>query len=287
MERRERFVSTNHIRLHVIQAGPDAGPLAILLHGFPEFWYGWRHQIDSLAAKGYRVWVPDQRGYNQSDKPQGVADYSLDCLADDVVGLIDAAGAERAFLAGHDWGTAAAWWVAARNPNRIARLAILNVPHPVVMQRHIWRSPRQMLRSWYIGFFQIPRLPEYLASWNNYQPIVRMLRASSHPGTFADDDLALYRKAWSAPGALTAMLNWYRAIVRKPPRHLADPRIHVPTLILWGVKDIALGSELAPASLAMCDDGDLVFFENATHWVQHEEPEQVNSLLHAFFEKGI
>src|SRR5437879_4698652 len=160
-------IATNGIRLNVAQAGPPDGPLVILLHGFPEFWYGWRKQIPALAAAGYRVWAPDQRGYNFSDKPPDVRDYTLDKLAADVAGLIEAAGRQRAIIVGHDWGGAVAWWLAANNPERVERLVIINVPHPLVMRRLILRDPRQTLRSWYMFMFLLPRLPEWFARRRN------------------------------------------------------------------------------------------------------------------------
>jgi len=166
----QRFIETNGVRLNVLQDGPQDGPLAILLHGFPEFSDGWRRQIPFLAAAGYRVWAPDQRGYALSDKPDGIAAYALDELAADVVGLMDAAGRERAFLVGHDWGAAVAWWVAQTQPQRVVRLVVINVPHPAVMLAHLRGSLAQLLKSWYIFYFQLPWLPEWtlsLASWRS------------------------------------------------------------------------------------------------------------------------
>lgn len=281
------FVETNDrsdgrtpgVTLHVVQAGPVDGPLIILLHGFPEFWYGWRHQINALAEAGFCVWVPDQRGYNVSDKPTGVAAYSIDTLADDVVGLIDAAGRKKAAIVGHDWGAAVAWWTAVVYPERIERLVTLNVPHPMVMKQFARRNPGQLLRSWYIGFFQIPRLPEILSRLGNWAVPVRTLRKSSRPGTFTDADLQQYRIAWSQPGAFTAMINWYRASLQKPPARQPSIRITVPTLLIWGVRDQFLKREMAPLSIDLCDNGRIVFVENATHWVHHEEADQVNKLL--------
>src|SRR5512145_875022 len=149
-------IVTHHIHLHVAQAGSPDGPLVILLHGFPEFWYGWRRQIPALASAGYRLWAPDQRGYNLSDKPDGIAAYNLDDLAADVIGLIDAARQEKAYLVGHDWGAAVAWRVANQYPERLQRLVVMNVPHPAVMAQHVRRSFAQLRKSWYILFFQIP-----------------------------------------------------------------------------------------------------------------------------------
>jgi pimeloyl-ACP methyl ester carboxylesterase len=272
-------IATNGIHLHVAQAGPADGPLVLLLHGFPEYWYGWRSQIPALAQAGLRVWAPDQRGYNLSDKPRQVRDYRLDTLAADVAGLIEAAGVEQADVVGHDWGGAVAWQVAMDFPERVNRLAVLNCPHPWVMRRHLLRSPRQMLRSSYILGFQIPWLPEKIAQMGNWRLMVRALTRSSRPGTFSEADFDEYRRAWSQPGAFRSMLNWYRALVRHPPRDSSEKHIHVPALLIWGERDKFLGKEMAQPSIDLCDDGRLVVFDEATHWVQHEESLRVNDLL--------
>lgn len=281
------YIAANGIRLHVVQAGPDEGPLVILLHGFPEFSYGWRRQIPYLASAGYRVWAPDQRGYNRSDKPDGIAEYTLDSLAADVIGLIDAAGQEKVFLVGHDWGAAVAWWVAAKYPDRLAKMVVLNVPHGAVMKKNLRHNFNQLRRSWYIFFFQVPWLPEFLARRQNWKMPAQALEESSRPGTFTKSDLDQYRQAWSRPDAYRSMLNWYRAIVQKPSTPPINPRITVPTLLIWGAQDRFLGRELAQPSIDLCDDGRLVFIEEATHWVQHEEPERVNGLIDAFLREGL
>jgi pimeloyl-ACP methyl ester carboxylesterase len=249
-----------------------------MLHGFPEFSYGWRHQIPALVEAGYRVWAPDQRGYNLSDKPKGIAAYNLDVLAADVVGLIDAAGSEKALLIGHDWGGLVAWQVAARYPDRLAKLVVLNAPNTATGQRRRI-SLAQLRKSWYILFFQLPWLPEYLMRQNNWQLVVDSLTGSSRPAAFSGKELERYRQAWSQPDAFRAMLNWYRALLREPTRRPAGRRIDVPTLLIWGAKDHFLGRELAQPSIDRCAEGRLVFIEEATHWVQHEEPERVNALI--------
>ena len=274
---------TNGIRLHVVQSGSRYGPPVILLHGFPEFWYGWRQQIQPLADSGFRVWAPDLRGYNLSDKPTGIAAYRLDELANDVVGLIDAAGVENCYLAGHDWGAAVAWWVALRYPERVRKLAILNIPHPAVMTQMLLSNPAQLRRSWYIFFFQIPFLAEGVLRNNDLEPMVKILRYGSKPGSFTEDDIERYRHAWWRKDAITSMLNWYRAVIQMHPDISGDLRIRVPTLILWGAQDAALGREMAQSSLELCDQGKLVFFENSSHWVQHDEAEAVNKHLVDFF----
>jgi epoxide hydrolase 4 len=283
---KHEMVGTNGIKLHVAQTGPQDGPLVILLHGFPEFWYGWRHQIPALAEAGYWVWAPDQRGYNLSEKPQEISAYNLDELAKDIIGLIDAAGREKAFVIGHDWGAAVAWWVAIHYPERVEKLGILNVPHPSVMAKTLRSQPRQLLKSWYIFFFQIPRLPEFLISRGHWQGAKQMMLSSSKPGSFSDEDLETYEEAWSQPQAFTSMINWYRAAMRNSRKMSRPSRIIVPTLMLWGVKDLALDRSMAQPSIDLCDDGRLVFFEQATHWVQHDEPDKVTKFLLDFLAKS-
>lgn len=276
------IIATNGIRLHVVEAGPPDGVPVILLHGFPEFWYGWRHQIPALVEGGFRVFAPDQRGYNLSDKPDSISAYNLDELARDVIGLIDSTGQPKVHLIGHDWGAAVAWWTAMHYPDRLNKLAILNVPHMSVMFKALRTNPAQMLRSWYIAFFQIPRLPEFMILSGDAMAGISALLRTSNPGSFTDHDIPHYIHAWKQPGAMTAMLNWYRAIVRYPPPPAADSRIHVPTRIIWGKNDVALTAQMAAQSLEYCNDGQLTMLENATHWVQHDQPERVNHLLLEF-----
>ena len=264
-------------------AGPQQGPVVVLLHGFPEFWYGWRRQIEPLAGAGFRVIVPDQRGYNLSGKPKGAAAYAIPELVSDVVAIADQLGKENIFLAGHDWGAAVAWSAALLHPERIAKLAIVNVPHPSVMRRFLYTRAGQMLRSWYIFFFQIPRLPERIFSACDFYVGTRALLRSSRPGAFSPDDLAQYHAAWSQPGALTAMINWYRAALRYRGK-FADRTVRVPTRILWGEGDRFLLTEMARESLRYCTNAELIPFPDATHWLQHEEPQKVSQLLVEFFQ---
>lgn len=263
-------------------AGPQGGPAVLLLHGFPEFWYGWHRQIEPLAAAGFRVIVPDQRGYNLSSKPRGVASYALPELVSDVIAIADQLGEHKISLAGHDWGAAVAWSTALLHPERIAKLSVLNVPHPSVMRRYVYTRIPQTLRSWYIFFFQVPRLPEALLSAFQFRTAARAMLGSSCPGTFSAKDLTQYREAWSQPGALTAMINWYRAAIRyRMP--FADRTVRVPTRILWGERDRFLMAEMAHESLRYCTNGELFTLAEASHWLQHEQPEKVSQLLIAFF----
>jgi len=279
-----RLIPTNGITLHTVLDGPEDGPVVLLLHGFPEFWYGWRQQIPALAAAGFRVLAPDQRGYNLSDRPRALSAYALDALANDALGLIDASGRERVYLVGHDWGAMVAWWVALIAPHRVQRLAILNVPHPTVMLNHITTDPAQLSRSLYAVFFQLPQLPERMMAANDWRLLARTLRETSLPGTFSDADLAEYRRAWSRPRAMTTMLNWYRALVRRPPAEVSSTRVVVPTTILWGMKDFALRAVMAEESAALCDDGELLAFPDNTHWLQHEAAAAVNEALISRFQ---
>ena len=280
------FVTPAEFTLHTVQAGPQDGALAILLHGFPEYWYGWRNQIPALAQAGYRVMAPDQRGYNLSEKPRNIQAYNLDRLAEDVLGLIDAAGRDRAFVVGHDWGAAVAWWIAIRYPQVVQKLVILNAPHPVVLRRYVKHNTKQKVRSWYIAFFQIPWLPEYLMRQIRWQAARNMMSLSSRPDTFTEHDIERYVRAWSRPRAMSSMIDWYRAAARTRTARLNDLHVRVPTRIIWGANDIALSRELAPLSLEMCDKGDLFFLEEATHWVQHDEPERVNELILDFLQNS-
>lgn len=270
----------NGVLLHGAAAGSEGGPLVILLHGFPDFWWGWRHQIEPLAAAGLRVLALDQRGYNLSHKPRGVRSYDLDTLAADVIALADAHGRRHVRLVGHDWGGLVAWWTASRHPDRVERLAILNAPHPAVFGSYARAHPSQLVKSGYVGFFQIPRLPEVVLRADDFALLRRALRGSSRPGTFSEEDFARYKAAWAEPGALTAMINWYRALRRR--RSIPDPRVAAPTLVIWGEQDRFLEKGLAGASLALCDSGRPVWFETAGHWVHLEEAEAVNAELIAF-----
>jgi epoxide hydrolase 4 len=276
-------IDTNGIRLHVAQAGPQKGPLVIMLHGFPEFWRGWRSQIPVLAEAGFRLWIPDQRGYNLSEKPTTLEAYNLDELAKDVVGLIDAAGVERCFLVGHDWGAAVAWWVAAKHPDRLKKLAVINVPHHAVMSRTLQTSYLQKLRSWYMFFFQLPLIPEFCLSLAGFRMLESSLVTSARPGTFSLEEMVQYRQAWAQPGALTGMINWYRALFRNRPKPPKTVKIEVPTMLIWGAGDRFLGREMAQPSIDLCEHGRLVMIDEATHWVHHEESGRVNALLDQFF----
>ncbi len=273
------------IRLHYVEAGE--GPLVILLHGFPEFWYSWRNQIAPLAQAGYHVVAPDMRGYNLSDKPLGWRLYDGDRLAHDIAGLIRHFGVERAHVVGHDWGAAVAYSVAMRHPEVTQSLSILNVPHPERMLAG-FRTWRQLRKSWYMFFFQIPGLPEKLIARDDFSFAKRSLRADS-PKAFSDVDLERYVEAWSQPGALTGMINYYRAALRRSPRAAQASLVPIQTrtLVIWGERDRHLGAELAEPLPEWVPNVRVERIPEATHWVQHDAPERVNELLVGFFADGV
>jgi pimeloyl-ACP methyl ester carboxylesterase len=280
-ELREGYAEVGDGRLHYVEAGE--GPLVVLLHGFPEFWFGWRLQIAPLAAAGFRVLAPDLRGYNLSSKPAGLAAYATDQLASDVRGLIRERGAESALLVGHDWGGTAAWATAMHHPEVVDRLAILNAAHPRRLQQGL-RTPRQLRKSWYFFFFQPPGLPERLVRASDWRFFRTFLRDARPP--YTPEDIERYVEAWSQPGAATAMLDYYRAAVRQSPKQAAAQLrpIAAPTLVVWGQRDRYLGSELAEPDRDDVPNLDRVErLPDASHWVHHDEAERVTQLLIDFF----
>jgi pimeloyl-ACP methyl ester carboxylesterase len=277
-----RRALVNGVDLHYVVAGQ--GPLVVLLHGFPECWYSWRHQIGPLAATNTVVAV-DQRGYNDSSKPPAVDDYDLEYLIEDVRALIEHCGHDRATIIGHDWGGAVAWAFAMRYPERTARLAVLNLPHPSLFMRALRTNPRQIRRSWYFAFFQVPRLPEWLLSRDNYGALAWVFALlARRSASFSEEDLVVYRAAWGQPGAMTAMINWYRAVVRTRGRTYRGlpHRIAQPTLLIWGTDDSALGQELTYGTERYALDLRVRYLDGISHWVQQEAPDAVNAMLVPF-----
>ncbi len=272
-------------RFFALAGGPSGGPLVLLLHGFPELSRSWRHQIRALAAAGHRAVAPDLRGYGRSDRS---GPYDLRTLARDAAGLVEALGRERAAVVGHDWGGAVAWATAVHQPRAVERLAILNCPHPGVLAEELLRNPRQLLRSWYVFFFQLPWLPEWLLARDGARQVARALRGGSHVrGAFPAEELAVYREAFARPGAAGAALGYYRAALRGCLELRREGRrtpIGVPTLVLWGARDRFLGREtvdlakMAPY-FAPGNVPSVRFLEEAGHYVQNEDPEGVNAEL--------
>ena len=270
-------VAANGQNFYCAAAGPRDGPPVVLLHGFPEMSYGWRHQLPALAAAGLRVIAPDQRGYGHSSKPRGVRAYAIDTLVDDVVAIAGRFGHPRFFLVGHDWGGAVAWRLASRAASPVERLVILNAPRLEVVGRYALRHPLQLAMSSYVAAFQVRGVAELALAAGGHALLRAALAGSSRPGTFTEEELEVYRQAWSMPGALTAMLNWYRAW---PGRRSSDSaRVEAPTLVLWGDRDAALQPGLAEASAAICDEAEVRHFDDATHWLHHEHPSRINDAL--------
>jgi len=287
----EQFINVNNVRLHVIFTGPQDGKPIILLHGFPEFWYGWRHQIEPLAAAGYRVIVPDQRGYNTSSKPIGAKHYHINQLTTDIIGLIDHLGYEQITIVGHDWGGVVSWQLISNYPKRFLKAIILNAPHLDALKRAIMRNSTQSIKSWYIYAIQIPFLAEAI-----FKPIARRMMDTSNSGSFSIEDMARYEEVWSMSGSVTSIFNWYRSVFRefvgdvframiqlKSPWSLFELKcIDVPTLILWGVQDVALTKQLAYDCADSCKEVRICWFEDASHWLQHDKAHDVTQMILGF-----
>ncbi|GAA4343650.1 alpha/beta hydrolase [Flaviaesturariibacter amylovorans] len=275
----ERTDEINGITLHSYTSGDPGGAPVVFLHGFPEWGGAWKAQLRYLAARGCYCVAPDQRGYGQSSKPRGIRSYTTPTLAADIAGLIGCLGTGPVTLVGHDWGGGVAWEVARRRPDLVRRLVILNMPHPDAIRQVLRENGAQRRKSWYIAFFQLPLLPEACCSAFGYRLLRRTLQRSVRRGTFSESDLNRYRDAWAQPGALRGMLHWYRALRYHRP---APFTVALPTLLLWGRRDAFLEPANAALSLARCTQGTLRYFDNATHWLHHEEPEAVSEAILGF-----
>ncbi len=282
-----RRVKANGLEFEVATCG-DGPRFALCLHGFPECSYSWRHQMPLLAEKGYTVWAPDLRGYGGSDRPGRVRDYRMRNLIDDVAGLIDAAGAKETLLVGHDWGGAIAWIFALAGIRPLERFIVMNLPHPKLFRRGL-RTWKQLRRSWYIFFFQLPWLPERLLGANGARRVSGMIRGSAAiKGRFPGEVLEVYRKNAAQPGALPAMLAYYRAFIRygvdKDLARAAHRKLETPTLMIWGEEDTALGRELTIGTEELVSDLTLRYLPGVSHWVQQEAPEIVNAMIDAWLD---
>ena len=282
----EHYIKVNGILIHYMEEGQ--GELVILLHGFPEFWFGWRHQIPALSKK-YRVVAVDMRGYNLSDKPLGVQNYKIDILAKDIADLVKALGEEKAIIVGHDWGGAVAWVVATLYPQVVKKLAVLNICHPSEMKKALMGfNLSQWKKSYYIFLFQLPRLPErflgkdlkgfFTKAFTTFLPKGRTLNIT-------EAEIDKYVEAYSQPGALTATINYYRATFRQLGGLHITGKLQMPVLMLWGENDIALGKELTYNTKEYCDNLEIIYDPTSGHFIQHDNPEWVNERLLEFFEK--
>lgn len=272
------YITTNGIRLHYVTQGE--GPLMLMLHGFPEFWYSWRHLIPEFA-KDYKVVALDLRGYNESDKPQQQSAYVMSEFVKDVEGVIKGLGYDRCVLVGHDWGGAIAWNFAYAYPEMLERLIVLNMPHPAKFADGL-RTPQQLLRSSYAFFFQLPVLPELFIQSSDYGAIESAFKGMAvNKSAITQADIEAYKDAASRRGALTAMLNYYRNAF--PSMTLRDWSVlQVPTLMIWGEEDTALGKELTYGTEKYVRDFQIRYIPNCSHWVQQERPELVNQYMREF-----
>jgi len=279
---RTAFVKANGLTFEVDQCG-TGDKFALLLHGFPESKFSWRFQMPLLAKLGYTVWAPNMRGYGKTSRPANVADYHIDHLVTDAAALIDAAGAKNTLLMAHDWGAVIAWQFAIRKARPLDRLVIMNVPHPACMTRE-FRTWAQLKKSWYIFFFQIPWLPERLLGARGGDPIRRAfvdmaVDKSRFPVAVTDE----YRRNALEPGALKAMINYYRAAMRAGAATMNPPgMIETPTLMIWGEEDSALGKATTVGTDQYVRDLTLRYLPGVSHWVQQEAPERVNAMIEAW-----
>ncbi len=277
------------LNMRIARAGEPGRPLVVMLHGFPECWYSWRHQLRALSDS-FDCVAPEMRGYGETDAPIGVANYTLDKLVGDVADLVHALGRERAAIVGHDWGGGVAWAVALQRPELAERLVVMNCPHLKRFAEELRRNPRQMLRSWYMLFFQIPWLPEALFRARNFAALDRSMRASSaHPEAFTDADLRYFHDAFRNPYSITAAINYYRANFRENLRARPgaqawlERKIAAPTLVIWGEQDFALGKELTYKMEGLFTGPfEIKYIADSNHWVQQERPDLVNQYLREF-----
>ena len=259
--------------------------LALCLHGFPEHSFSWRYQLPMLADLGYQAWAPNMRGYGNSSKPRGVSSYQLDTLVEDVAAIIETSGCKETVLIAHDWGAVVAWHFAINDRLPLSHLIICNVPHPQSMQQAF--SWEQLKKSWYIFFFQIPKLPEFLLGRDNAKGVGEMIRNTFvNPEKFPTEIADVFSRNANQPGALTAMINYYRALLRRGNRSNREgesfPIIKTPTLMIWGEEDVALSKETTYGTEKYVENFYIRYLPNVSHWVQQESPEEVNSMISAF-----
>ena len=259
--------------------------LALCLHGFPEHSFSWRYQLPMLADLGYQAWAPNMRGYGNSSKPKGISSYQLDTLVEDIAAIIEASGCKETVLIAHDWGAVVAWHFAINDRLPLSHLIICNVPHPQSMQQAF--SWEQLKKSWYIFFFQIPKLPEFLLGRDNAKGVGEMIRNTFvNPEKFPTEIADVFSRNANQPGALTAMINYYRALLRRGNRSNREgesfPIIKTPTLMIWGEEDVALSKETTYGTEKYVEEFNIRYLPNVSHWVQQESPEEVNSMISAF-----
>jgi len=286
---RTEIVEVNHLKIEVDMCG-EGNRLALCLHGFPEHSISWRNQLPILAELGYKAWAPNMRGYGNSSVPTLMQDYSVENLMEDVAALMDASGCDEIVLVAHDWGAVIAWYFAIRQIRPLTHLIICNVPHPVPAARAFRNGWSQLKKSWYIFFFQIPRLPEWMMTRSRKNKGIGMGQlikdTASNPENFPDEVIEVYNQNAARSENLTAMVNYYRALVRggggSRQKNLGFPMIETPTLMLWGEDDMALTKETTYGTEEVVRDFTIRYLPRISHWVQQDAPEAVNAMIAAF-----
>lgn len=273
------------IKLHYVSNGPSDAPLMLFVHGFPEFWFSWRHQMREFA-KDYHVVAIDQRGYGDSDKPARRSSYEVMEMVSDLKSLIPALGYSSATVVAHDWGSPIVWTLATVYPDLVDKMVQMNGPHPTTFAKKIKSSLRQFFLSWYIFFFQCPLLPELMISLHDFAALKKMFTEGCQPpNALSAEEIDAYVYTFQKNG-FTGPINYYRAAPMNPPKKQEPKLIDIPTLIIWGTADLALDTSLATDAAKLHRNCTVKLIEGATHWVQQDEPDKVNDLMRKFLRGG-
>lgn len=285
MQFKSNYIQLDKVKLHYIEEG-SGDKVIFLLHGWPEFWYSWRFQIPALVEAGFRVFAPDLRGFNLSDKPKTLEAYSLENVGKDIVQFIEKLDIKKAHIVGHDWGGALAWHLGLHYPEKVEKLAVLNSPYPAIFYKHLRSNPSQLFKSWYMLFFQIPVLPEFLLKLNLSFFFKKALRDWAYnKAAFSDEVIDKFVEAYSQENAMKSSINYYRAGLRfSSAKKEKGRKIQSPTLLIWGENDKALGKDLTIGTENYINNTfELKFIPQCSHWVQQDAPDLVNKYLVAFF----
>jgi len=285
-----RYIKLKEVKLHYVEKGDHNKPLMIFVHGFPEFWFSWRHQIREFS-RDYWVVAIDQRGYGDSDKPQGKSHYKIEKMVGDLKELIPALGRTKCHMVAHDWGGAIAFAFALQHHNMLDSLTILNAPHPFALSKLLKSDVRQIIMSWYMFFYQLPYFPELLLRGNDLEAFEREFRSGKFgKKAFTDEDIEAFKYTFCKPGALTPPINYYRSMDLSGRSYaksqvVPQPKLPVPTLIVWGTGDVYLSKKLPVTSAEFIERCQVKFIEGASHWVQQDAPQEVNKHLRQFLKE--
>lgn len=278
------FIHFSDLTFHIAHSGPANGELILFLHGFPENWLAWKKQLLFFGGKGFKAVAVDQRGYNLSSKPKFVYNYRIDLLAVDIYKIVKFFHRKKVILVGHDWGANVAWWTALRFPQLIQKLVIINVPHPLVMKKMMNTNFRQTKSSWYIYFFQIPIIPEFLLSMRKSFLLSVLMTSSAKKNSLKRSLLSYYRHSWNY-SSIHSMINWYRGMKLGSDKKLSSIKVKPDVIILWGLKDSFIRSENIKPTINLCENPRTIIFKYNTHWLIHEAPEKVNTAIFNFLQK--